>query len=151
MSRKYETSMVPVMKTREEFASLKITAENGAPEMQCAVGDICADDTRAELFNVAEAAYWYEKAALQGHTRAQWLLGASYAQGIGVDRDAEKAEYWLLKSAQSGDADGQYTMAGYYFMKPDIVKAKYWIDRAVEQGHGEAKAMQDAVSHLYEI
>ena len=120
-------------------------------EAQCNLADIYADDTRFEFFDVGEAVYWYGKAAEQGHTRAQWLLGACYSQGIGVEKDAERAEHWLLKSAQSGDAEGQYSLGGFYFMKPDIVKAEYWIGKAADNGHEEAKTMLEAIKHLLKI
>jgi TPR repeat protein len=135
----------------EAFGVLIREAENGNSQAQCAVGDIYADEMR-DVFDVEKAIYWYRKAAEQGHTKAQWLLGASYAQGIGTLKDLTEAELWLLKSAGSGDADGQYTLAGYYMMmKPDIVKAKYWIEKAVEQGHEEAKIMLPAIDQLLEI
>jgi len=140
-----------MLQTKEDFEALKRKAANGDPETQCAVADVYADDSRAEFYDASQAVIWYEKAAAQGHTRAQWLLGAGYFQGIGIEKDMEKAEYWLLKSAQAGDADGQYTLAGYYFMKPDIVKAEYWIEKAIEQGHEEAKAMLGAIKHLIEM
>ena len=135
----------------EDFEALKRSAKDGDAEAQCAVGDICADDSRVDVFDVIEAAYWYEKAAMQGHTRAQWLIGACYLQGIGVNKDVEKAENWLLKSAQSGDTDGQFTLGGYYFMKPDIVKAAFWIEKAATLGHEDAKNMLGAIKQLMEF
>ena len=144
----YITTEIPVIRTREDLEGLKKRAMNGSPDAQCAVADICADDSRADFFDAKEAVFWYEKAALQGHTRAQWLFGASYFQGIGAEQDMDAAELWLLKSAQGGNADGQYTLGGFYFMKPDIVKAQYWIEKAAEQGHGEAKAMFGAINQL---
>ena len=128
--------------------TLIIKALAGDPEAQCAIADLYADDSRAELFNVAKAVAWYEKAAEQGHAKAQWILGTSYAQGMGVDKDPAKAEHWLIKSAQSGDTEGQYMLGGYYFMKPDIMKAAYWLEKASDQGHGEARIMLQAVNLL---
>ena len=131
-----------------DFKAILIDAKSGEMEAQCAVADIYADDSRVNTYNITEAVYWYEKAAEQGHSRAQWLLGACYSQGIGVDVNQEKAELWLLKSAQAGDAEGQYTLGGFYFMKPDIVKAEYWMEQAAEQGHGEAKNALAAITRL---
>ena len=141
---------VPIIRTHEDFEALKRKASQGDSEAQCAMADICADNTRVEFFDLQEAAFWYEKAAGQGRTRAQWLLGTSYFQGMGVEKDLQLAEHWLLKSAQSGDADGQYALGGFYFMKPDIVKAEYWLEKAAEQGHEEARAAIGAVKALLE-
>jgi TPR repeat protein len=138
-------------KNYEAFEALIKEAENGNSQAQCTVGDIYADDLR-EVFDLEKAVYWYKKAAEQGHTKAQWLLGASYAQGIGIGKNLAEAERWLLKSAGGGDADGRYTLGGYYMMmKPDIVKAKYWLEKAAEQGHEEAKAMLPKIRFLYDI
>ena len=141
---------VPVIRTSEDFEELKKKASQGDAETQCAVADICADYTRTEFYNTTEAVYWYEKAAEQGFTRAQWLLGASYFQGMGIEKDLTKAEQWLLRAAESGDVDGQYALGGFYFMKPDIVKAEYWLEKAAAQGHKEAKAGLGAVKKLLE-
>jgi hypothetical protein len=46
--------------------------------------------------------------------------------------------YWFNKSAEQGDAEGQYGLGMYYFDKPDFVKAEQWIRKAAENGHPEA-------------
>jgi hypothetical protein len=140
-----------MIRNYEDFEALKRKAADGDKDAQCTLADIYADDTRVNTYDVNQAVFWYEKAALQGHTKAQCLLGASYFQGMGVAQDTEKAEQWLIKSAQGGDADGQYTLGGFYFMKPDIVKAKYWLEKAAEQGHEESKTMLPAINQLLEI
>ena len=135
----------------EAFEALIREAENGNSQAQCSVGDIYSDDMR-EVYDLEKAVYWYKKAAEQGHTKAQWLLGACYAQGMGVSKNLSEAERWLLKSAGGGDADGQYFLGGYYMMmKPDIVKAKYWLEKAVEQGHEEAIAMLPNIRLLHDM
>jgi len=143
------SAAVPVVRTREDFDALKQKALEGNPVIQCQVADICADYSRSDFYDVAEAAHWYEKAAAQGNTRAQWLLGLFYFQGLGgLRQDNEKAEEWLLKSAHSGDVDGQYALGGFYSMKPDLVKAEYWLEKAVDGGNPEARVMLDGVRLL---
>lgn len=140
MANKYDT-----------FEALIREAESGNSQAQCTVGDIYADDTR-EVYDEEKAAYWYRQAAEQGHTKAQWMLGVSYIQGIGVTISLDEAEYWLLKSANGEDADGQYDLSGYYMMmKPDIVKAKYWLEKSAAQGHEEAIAMLPKVRYLHDM
>jgi len=51
------------------------------------------------------AAEYYEPAARQGHTDAQFNLGALYANGQGVEQSNETAREWWLKSAEQGDED----------------------------------------------
>ncbi|MEM7071941.1 MAG: tetratricopeptide repeat protein, partial [Pseudomonadota bacterium] len=43
----------------------------------------------------SEAAYWYRKAAEQGHALAQGWLGVMYEQGKGVRQDDIEAAHWL--------------------------------------------------------
>jgi uncharacterized protein len=48
------------------------------------------------------AAQWYRKAALQGHTRAQYNMAVLHLQGEGVERDPLEAYAWLLHSSRAG-------------------------------------------------
>jgi len=54
-----------------------------------------------------QAAYWYEKAAEQGHQEAQYNLARLYATGQGVPRDQEQALRWVRASASQGFAPAQ--------------------------------------------
>jgi TPR repeat protein len=49
--------------------------------------------------NDSEAATWYRLAADQGNAQAQNNLGALYANGRGVPRDAVQAYMWFALSA----------------------------------------------------
>lgn len=48
------------------------------------------------------AAYWYRKAALQGHSRAQYNMAVLHLHGHGVERDPVEAYAWLLQAAAGG-------------------------------------------------
>ena len=144
-------TQVPIIRSHADFEELKRKAMQGDAALQCAVGDICCDHNRPECYDLAEAAKWYEKAAEQDHPRALWLFGVSCAMGMGVEKNPKKAEQLLLQSAQSGDPDGQYSLGGFYSMLSDLVKAEYWLEKAVEQGHAEAKKMLDGIKMLLSI
>ena len=49
-----------------------------------------------------QAVKWYLKSAEQGHIKAQAQLGICYANGLGVDKDENKAYYWWQKAAEQG-------------------------------------------------
>ncbi len=49
-----------------------------------------------------QAARWYEQAGQQGITAAQVLLGAMYADGLGVPRDPVRAYAWLNLAVDDG-------------------------------------------------
>ncbi len=52
-----------------------------------------------------EAVKWFHKGAEMGHASAQYHLGSMYSGGLGVQRDREKAMYWLKKAALNGSKD----------------------------------------------
>jgi len=75
-------------------------AENGLAEAQftyAALASGFGDFTlpQNEIFQ------WWLKAALQGHTTAQKVVGDAYLSGKGVQKDESKAYAWYLKSAES--------------------------------------------------
>ena len=51
------------------------------------------------------------RAAEAGNAAAQTHLGWCYDEGEGVEVDHEKAFYWYTRSAEAGDATGQFNLA----------------------------------------
>lgn len=47
------------------------------------------------------------KAAEQGHSGAQCVLGVCYANGEGVSKDMSEAVKWWRKAAEQGDEDAK--------------------------------------------
>jgi TPR repeat protein len=54
---------------------------------------------------------WYQKAAIQNNTDAQWRLGLLYENGHGVAKDLAKAEHWYTESAEKNNPNGQYHLS----------------------------------------
>ena len=52
--------------------------------------------------DLAQAAAWYERAALQGVTQAQFNLALLHQTGRGVEKDGTQALYWLEVAARHG-------------------------------------------------
>ena len=57
--------------------------------------------------HLTEAARWYLLAAEQGNSDGEYMLGAAYAFGLGVPKDYQQAEEWLLRAAKQGDLQAQ--------------------------------------------
>ena len=57
------------------------------------------------------AASKWKISAAEGHLRAQNGLGVLYRDGLGVEKNPEKALYWFGKSASNGYAFGMYNLA----------------------------------------
>ena len=54
-----------------------------------------------------EAVKWFQKAADQGHIKAQRYLGNCYQNGSGVIKDSRRAVDWYRKAAEQEDAQAQ--------------------------------------------
>ena len=65
----------------------------------------------------SDAVVWYEKAAEQGHLKAQHNLGALYGNGQGIKQDFVTAYKWLLLSYRGGYKDSQQ---GLDWLKPQM-------------------------------
>ena len=73
-------------------------AEAGNPYAQYRLGMVYSE-AAGEMRSTAEAAKWYESAALQGQPYAQYKLGLLYVKGDGVPKDFVLAYMWFSISA----------------------------------------------------
>ena len=82
-------------------------AEGGDAMAQFNLG-LLHETGRGVAEDAAEAAAWYERAALQGVTQAQFNLALLHQTGRGVEKDGEEALYWLEVAARHGEgAEGE--------------------------------------------
>ena len=63
-----------------------------------------------------KAAFWWEKAAQQGHATAQYNLAQCYEKELGVNIDYTLALYWYKKAAELGDDDALTNIALYHYL-----------------------------------
>jgi TPR repeat protein len=98
----------------------------------------------------AEAVRWYRKAAEQGLTAAQQILGAMYDVGKGTQKNAGEAVHWYREAAESGDPIAQYILGVMYQtgdgVPQDYVQAYVWLDRAARQELEQARRSRDAAA-----
>lgn len=76
-------------------------ADQGLAEAQFNLAHILV----AEDISAVGAAEYMLKAAEQGMADAQYLMGVTYAEGIGVEPDEEKARLWLQRASTQGQKD----------------------------------------------
>src|SRR5262249_14114331 len=83
--------------------------------------------------------------AQAGVARAQNNVGACFAEGLGVERDATLAAKWLSLAAAAGDAVGRRNLAALYFkgegVAQDYGRAAELYRAAADQGDGSAQDM----------
>ena len=86
-------------------AELRVLAQAGDAEAQYALATAYSDGLALPR-DYRRAAEWYEKAALQGHSRAQFNLGFLHYTGAGegadaLPRDNAEALRWLIPAAEA--------------------------------------------------
>lgn len=74
------------------------------PQAQFVLGSMYYKGSSGTRRDHAMAAYWYRKAAEQGHVKAQVNLGGLYFDGEGVAQDYAEAARWFRKAAEDGAA-----------------------------------------------
>ncbi len=98
----YENGWVVQKNAQEAKRWYKRSAEHGNPMGQHAYSKYCYWNGEVDKMIV-----WQKKAAEQGYAPAQYNLGISYAQGIGLPEDMEKATELMNKAAVQGDEDAK--------------------------------------------
>lgn len=82
------------------------------------------------------------KLAEQGYPLAECQVGYFYDQGLGVEKNLERAFYWTERAAVHGDRDAQSNLAEFYLdgivVEKDFEKAKEWFLKAAMQGQDYA-------------
>ena len=80
--------------------------------------------------------------AEQGYPLAECQVGYFYAQGLGVERDLDRALLWTRRAAEHGDRDGQFNLGCFYeegtALARSMEPAVLWYQWAARQGHTEA-------------
>ena len=80
--------------------------------------------------------------AEQGYPLAECQVGYFYAQGLGVERNLDRALLWTRRAAEHGDRDGQFNVGCFYEVGTALARcpwrAALWYQRAARQGHTEA-------------
>ena len=93
-----------------------------------------ARTTRVAAIDYDQAFDWYAKAADQGVPQAQYMLGAMYRDGKGVQQDQDKAVV-LFRKAVDHDIQGAHYSLGLMYLNGtglsvDNVEACYWLSLA---------------------
>lgn len=80
--------------------------------------------------------------AEEGYPLAECQIGYFYYDGLGVEKELEKAVYWTRRAADHGDRDGQFNLAWFHEegigVERDIEQAAFWYKKASLQDHDMA-------------
>jgi TPR repeat protein len=101
--------------------------------------------------DLAQAAYWYRKAADQGNPSAQMNLGYLYVSGIGVTRDPAEGAKWYRRASTS-IPDAKVNLATLYLrgsgVERDTDEALRLLQSPAEKGDGRADAYLGLANYL---
>lgn len=90
-----------------------------------------------------EAVEHLQKAAKNGYSEAQVLLGLCYANGDGISRNVDEAVQWFRKAAEQNNLQAQFRLGLCYLVgigvNPREEEALYWLQKAAEQVNHEAQ------------
>ena len=134
---------------RYSIKELEQLANNGNIHAQCAMGDYHSSE--GESFNPRKAGKWYEKAAVQGHAKAQGLFAGFCISGLGVKKDIKNAEFWAKKSAGQNSPTGMSIMSHYCLVKDDYSGAVCWLEKAIEYGYPDAESLLEELKKLQKL
>lgn len=80
----------------------------------------------------------YRRLAEVGQEDCYGVLGWLYLDGAGGAPDHKQAHYWLQKSAEYGDKQGQFYLAKLYWFEGNAEGALKWLEAAKQQGYAPA-------------
>ncbi len=127
----------------EIVAGLRTKAGQGDAQSMYEIGRAFLDGTYGKNKDAAEAAAWFQRAADQGHARAQCALGRCYAEGQGVEASYSEATRWYRKAADQSFPKAQFNLGACYAkgqgVGKDRVEAYKWILLASMNGDPMAK------------
>lgn len=81
--------------------------------------------------------------AEQGYPLAECQVGYFYFEGLGVEKDFDKAYFWTERAAVHGDRDAQCNLADLFYLEGIVVEknfdiAKDWLVKAALQDNDYA-------------
>lgn len=79
----------------------------------------------------SEALPLYEELARRGQIDCQRYVGWSYISGSYMDKNPEKAEFWLRSAAEDEDGESQYLLSLALELQNKQDEAIYWLEKSV--------------------
>jgi uncharacterized protein len=142
INRDFCTSMLP------DMVALTAKANAGDPEAQYQMGRAALGLGRPTPDEMAKASAWFEKAAEQGHAKAQDEMGRF---NFGDGGDWRQAASWFSKAAEQGNDDAQFWLGTMYergrVVGQDKAEALKWYRLSAKQGNPDA---QVSLGQMYE-
>ena len=97
--------------------------------------------------DLKQSLIWLKRAATNGHSAAQVVLGGHYKHGeLGLTKDYKQAFNWYQLSTRKNYAHGQFLLAGLlreggYGIKRDLKFSSYWLEKAASNQYEGAQLL----------
>ncbi|MDD2714677.1 MAG: tetratricopeptide repeat protein [Candidatus Wallbacteria bacterium] len=116
-------------------------------ESQYKLGLECFTGSAGVPQDYKQAMQWFLKAAIQGHSGAQFKCAVMYENGYGVQEDSGQAALWYEKAAEQSITAAQYAIGLMYYegsgVEIDMVKAYFWLNLAAATGYKDSVLNRD--------
>lgn len=110
---------------------LKVPLDNPGPQYQ---EGLFYYEGSVRVKDYAQAFKWFEKAAEQGHSKAQFMLASMYLNGEGAIKSRVESLKWYQLSAQQGHVPAQSALGVLYLETKNYHEAFVWLEKAAKQG-----------------
>jgi TPR repeat protein len=95
-----------------------------------------------KILDVEDPVFTLCEKAKQGDADAQFSVGISYLEGLGVKKDVEEGLKWVNKAAEQNFGMAQFALGKFYYLgvdaDKDMDKAVSWFEKAAAQENPEA-------------
>lgn len=127
---------------QDAYLRLLPAAHRGHTQAQYLLGQMAEYGVGPVRRSMAEALRWYRLAAAKEHAESQFAISNAYANGYGVQIDAQQAVIWLRRAAENGLHVAMIAIAAIYDygrgVPADPAEGSKWIKRAAELGGVDA-------------
>jgi TPR repeat protein len=142
---------------------VKLFADNGLCEAQWMLGSLYFNGTKDFASDDKQAFDYFMLAAEQGLPAAQSKLAQMYIDGLGVEKDQDKAKHYLYLALEQGDASAQLRLGKLFLdgadhnRKGDVDLSKWargihYLTLAANQDNEDAKKLNNfAKSRLTDL
>jgi TPR repeat protein len=139
---------IPAAAQIDQAAELKMLeneAKSGQPEAELLYGLTLLEGRDGIKPDLVQGYNWIRRAAHEGDTYSQYMLGTLYAEGRGTEVKNDRAIYWWREAAKGDNRTAQYLLGKAYLegkMVPrDNAEAIHWLTKAAEQGNSDAESL----------
>ena len=130
-------------KNQAAVTQLSAMAQRGDAEAQNMLGVLYDNGQQGIAQDYKLARTWFEKAAAQGQSSAQYHLGFLYEAGRGVPHSDKQALHWYGLAAAGGNPNAQYRLGlmqlNGFGVKANPAEARKWFALAAAQGDPQAQ------------